>query len=214
MDCSEADILIFNLQRKCKKNCRGSCGDSRWCREVWGRSHASQIFLYVLISHMMFSREFAFCLFINYAYICMWMHVHKQDDNWKKQFSGVPSRGLTEMEIQAKKFYSFLFLFLWNKPENHNWIHWKPTSGHRCSLLRGGRKWKSECPGGRGYSEFQVTGMNKWEGKSKPKTIPCRASNKTQKIPLPKMNPQKSHAEIPEPWKFSKNILNFPCCMI
>ena len=97
-------------------------------------------------------------------------------------------------------------LFLWNKPQNHNWIHWKPTSGHRCSLLRGGRKWKSECPGGRGYSEFQVTGMNKWEGKSKPKTIPCRASNKTQKIPLPKMNPQKSHAEIPEPWKFPKTF--------
>ena len=109
MDCSEANILIFNLQRKCKKNCRGSCGDSRWCREVWGRSHASQFFLYVLISDMMFSREFAFCLFINYAYICMWMHVHKQDDNWKKQFSGVPSRGLTEMEIQAKKFFSFFW---------------------------------------------------------------------------------------------------------
>ena len=117
MDCSEADILIFNLQRKCKKNCRGSCGDSRWCREVWGRSHASQIFLHVLISHMMFSRKFAFCLFINYAYICMWMHVHKQDDNWKKQFSGVPSRGLTEMEIQAKKFYSFLFLFCGTNPK-------------------------------------------------------------------------------------------------
>ena len=109
MDCSEADILIFNLQRKCKINCRGSCGDSRWCREGWGRSHASQFFLYVLISHMMFSREFAFCLFINYAYICMWMHVHKQDDNWKKQFSGVASRGLTEMGIQAKKFYSSPF---------------------------------------------------------------------------------------------------------
>ena len=44
MDCSEADILIFNLQRKCKKNCRGSCGDSRWCRELWGRSHASRMF--------------------------------------------------------------------------------------------------------------------------------------------------------------------------
>ena len=27
--------------------------------------------------HVMFSREFAFCLFINYAFICMWMHVHK-----------------------------------------------------------------------------------------------------------------------------------------
>ena len=27
--------------------------------------------------HVMFSTEFAFCLFINYAFICTWMHVHK-----------------------------------------------------------------------------------------------------------------------------------------
>ena len=27
--------------------------------------------------HVMFSREFAFCLFINYAYIGTWMHVCK-----------------------------------------------------------------------------------------------------------------------------------------
>ena len=27
--------------------------------------------------HFMFSREFAFCLFINYAYGGTWMHVHK-----------------------------------------------------------------------------------------------------------------------------------------
>ena len=27
--------------------------------------------------HVMFSREFAFCLFINYAYIGTWMHVYK-----------------------------------------------------------------------------------------------------------------------------------------
>ena len=201
MDCSETDI--FNLQRKCKKNCRGSCGDSRWCREAWGRSHASQIFLYVLISHMMFSREFAFSLFINYAYICMWMHVHKQDDNWKKQFSGVPSRGLTEMGIQAKKFYSFLLLFLWNKPQNHNWIHWKPTSGHRCSLLRGGRKWKSECPGGRGYSEFQVTGMNKWEGKSKPKPSLAGLPTKPKKSLYQKWTPKNPMPKFP-------NLENFP----
>ena len=34
-----------------------------------------------------------------------------------------------------------------------------------------------------GYSEFQVTGMNQWEGKSKPKTqtISSRASYKTHK---------------------------------
>ena len=27
--------------------------------------------------HVMISREFAFCLFINYAYIGTWMHVYK-----------------------------------------------------------------------------------------------------------------------------------------
>ena len=27
--------------------------------------------------HVMFSREFAFCLFINYAYIGTWIHVYK-----------------------------------------------------------------------------------------------------------------------------------------
>ena len=27
--------------------------------------------------HVMFSREFAFCLLINYVYICTWMHVNK-----------------------------------------------------------------------------------------------------------------------------------------
>ena len=44
--------------------------------------------------HVMFSREFAFCLFINYAFICMWMHVHKTKFEKKKQFCGVPSGGL------------------------------------------------------------------------------------------------------------------------
>ena len=27
--------------------------------------------------HVMFSREFAFCLFINYAYMCRWIYVHR-----------------------------------------------------------------------------------------------------------------------------------------
>ena len=44
----------------------------------------------------MFSREFAFCLFINYAYIGTWMHVYKTTFEKKKQFSGV----------QAKNVYS------------------------------------------------------------------------------------------------------------
>ena len=42
----------------------------------------------------MFSREFAFCLFMYYAYIGTWMHVHKTKFEKKKQFSGVPSHGL------------------------------------------------------------------------------------------------------------------------
>ena len=42
----------------------------------------------------MFPKEFAFCLFINYARV------------WKKQFSGVPSRGLKrENSVQAKNVY-------------------------------------------------------------------------------------------------------------
>ena len=42
----------------------------------------------------MFSKEFAFYLFINYAYIYTWMHVHETTFEKKKQFSGVASRGL------------------------------------------------------------------------------------------------------------------------
>ena len=68
--------------------------------------------------------------------------------------------------------------------------------------------------GGEGVLRIPSDGDEQMGRKIKTQTILSRASNKTQKIPLPKMNPQKSHAEIPEPWKFSKNILNFPCCMI
>ena len=46
------------------------------------------------------------------------------------------------------------------------------------------------------YSEFQVTGMIEWGQKSKPRKV-SRASNKTKKIPGSKINPQKSHAELP-----------------
>ena len=35
------------------------------------------MFCFLTSEHVMFSREFPFCLFINYAYICTWMHVHK-----------------------------------------------------------------------------------------------------------------------------------------
>ena len=34
--------------------------------------------------HVMFSRESAFCLFINYAYIGTWMHVHKTKNKTDK----------------------------------------------------------------------------------------------------------------------------------
>ena len=41
-----------------------------------------------------------------------------------------------------------------------------------------------------GYLGFQVMGMIEWSQKSRPPKIP-RASSKTQKIPAPKINPQK-----------------------
>ena len=47
---------------------------------------------------------------------------------------------------------------------------------------------KSQGGRGGGYSEFQLMGMIEWGQKSKPKKIP-KASNKTQKIPGPKINP-------------------------
>ena len=45
--------------------------------------------------------------------------------------------------------------------------------------------------GGVGYSEFQVTGMIEYGQRSKLKKNP-RASNKTQKVPEPKINPPKN----------------------
>ena len=45
-----------------------------------------------------------------------------------------------------------------------------------------------------GYSRFQVTGMIEWGQKSKPK-----------KIPGPKFNPQKTHAEFPSHKNFQRN---------
>ena len=37
--------------------------------------------------HFMFSGEFAFCLFVNYGYVCTWMHVHKTTFEEKKNSS-------------------------------------------------------------------------------------------------------------------------------
>ena len=43
--------------------------------------------------HVKFSRKFAFCLFIDYAYIDTWMHVHTTKFE-RNSSLGVPSRGL------------------------------------------------------------------------------------------------------------------------
>ena len=59
----------------------------------------------------MFSREFAFFLFVtDYASIGTWMHVHKTKFGKKKQFSGVPSRGLEWENKTYKLKTSFLIL--------------------------------------------------------------------------------------------------------
>ena len=34
-------------------------------------------FCFSNLDHVMFSREFAFCLFIDYAYMCGWIYVHR-----------------------------------------------------------------------------------------------------------------------------------------
>ena len=39
--------------------------------------------------YMIFSKEFALFLFINYAHICKWMQMHRTTF-WKRQFYGVP----------------------------------------------------------------------------------------------------------------------------
>ena len=51
----------------------------------------------------MFSREFVFCLFINYAYICTWMHVHKTtfERNSSLRYHHVVCKG--KQNMQTKK---------------------------------------------------------------------------------------------------------------
>ena len=56
-----------------------------------------------------------------------------------------------------------------------------------------------------GFSEFQKTGMIELGQKSKPQEIPT-ASNKPPKIPGPKHNPQKFHAEFPSHKNFQKAL--------
>ena len=78
--------------------CRMSQALTNLC-EILKKKHDQYTFIPCMFrfpnsDHFMSSREFAFCLFINYAYVCTWMYVHKTTFEKKKQFSGVPSRGL------------------------------------------------------------------------------------------------------------------------
>lgn len=50
------------------------------------------MFCFPYSDHALYLGEFAFCLFVNYTYICM--HAHALDNTRKKQFSGVSSPGL------------------------------------------------------------------------------------------------------------------------
>ena len=44
------------------------------------------MFRFLNSDHFMFSREFAFCLLVNYAYVCTWMHVYETTFEKKKTF--------------------------------------------------------------------------------------------------------------------------------
>ena len=50
-------------------------------------------FCFSNLDHVMFSRGFASCLFINHTYHLL-VNTRTLDNFWKKQFSGVPSHGL------------------------------------------------------------------------------------------------------------------------
>ena len=54
--------------------------------------------------HEMFSREIAFCLFINYAYIWTWMHVHKMTFE-RNSSQTITWSEMGKQNIQAKKVY-------------------------------------------------------------------------------------------------------------
>ena len=44
------------------------------------------MFCFANLDHILFSREFGFCLFTNYEYICTWMHVHMYMKRKKEDF--------------------------------------------------------------------------------------------------------------------------------
>ena len=69
--------------------CRMFQGLTHLCGILKKKKHDQYTFIPCMFrfpnsDHFMFSREFAFCLFINYAYVCTWMHVYKTTFEKKK----------------------------------------------------------------------------------------------------------------------------------
>ena len=65
------------------------------------------MFCFLNSDHMMFSRQFAFCLFINYAYVVTWMHVHKTKFEKKNVLWGtITWSEMGKENLQAKNVYS------------------------------------------------------------------------------------------------------------
>ena len=79
--------------------------------------------------HVMFSREFAFCLFINYAFICMWMHVHKT--KFEKINSSVGYHQVVwngKKNLQPKKLYCYRAkneLAKWGTNNSYQFARWR-----------------------------------------------------------------------------------------
>ena len=76
--------------------------------------------------HVMFSKEFAFRLFINYAYMDTLKHVNMMKFEKKKHFSGVPSHGLKWENSTYKLKMSIrighvLYIFKTKTADKRNW---------------------------------------------------------------------------------------------
>ena len=57
--------------------------------------------------HVMFSREFVFCLFINYAHICLWMYVYKATFERNSSLGYNTWSEMGKQNTQGKKVYCF-----------------------------------------------------------------------------------------------------------
>ena len=93
--------------------CRMFQGLTNLCGILKKKKHDQYTFIPCMFrfpnsDHFMFSREFAFCLFINYAYVCTWMHVYKTTFEKKKNsslgFRHVVCNG--KQNLQAKNVYN------------------------------------------------------------------------------------------------------------